>query len=87
MKYLHAAIDHKYSSPGLVLYSVAIDSKRLCNLFHFLVGAALTFFPTANSVLSLRERNYCERENVIRKNIVEKMSREKLSREKMENML
>ncbi len=45
-----ATMDHKYSSLSLMLYSVAIDPKRLCNLFHFLIGTALTFFPVANSL-------------------------------------
>ncbi len=48
-----AAMDCKYSSLGLVLYSRAIDFKHLCNSFHFLVGAALTFFPLVNSLIQI----------------------------------
>ncbi len=50
MKYLHWLQWIVNSTLGLVLYMVAIDSKHLCNLFHFLVGVALTFFPMANFV-------------------------------------
>ncbi len=48
-----AAMDSKYSSLDLGLYSVATDLKRLCNSFHFLVDAALTLFPVANSLIQI----------------------------------